>query len=351
MKSLRQKMNFTLDFGHNSMRSSNSNPLDDRPLHEVHPELFHYTDAVGLDGILRSQSLWGTHWQYLNDAGELRHFSEKLPSLLKSARIALAGELARNRNGFKEWAESQGGIEGLVDAEIQELVRVFQDSIVPSDPKQQIFEFYITSFCTPEGSFEEVRTHGLLSMWRGYANGGYALVFDTTKLDRLLRIEAEEWPSRMVLGDVGYSCDPPHELNSRITSFAELREKLSESSLDLPEAFEVLLEPLMDCFIHFKHWAFAEEREVRLTTILNGGHMRAVHEDDGTARRERERDRHVKDGKTHIHLFEGLGHRLPIKRVIVGPGADQPTRAAELSALLEELKLDIPMVLSNIPLR
>jgi hypothetical protein len=148
--------------------------LDDRPFHEVHPELFHYTSAVGLGGILRSQSLWGTHWQYLNDASELQYFSERFPSLLKAARIALAEELVRNRAGFKEWAESQGGIEYLVDAEAQELVRVFQESVVSPDPTQQIFEFYVTSFCTPEGSFEEVRKHGLISMWRCYGNGGYA---------------------------------------------------------------------------------------------------------------------------------------------------------------------------------
>lgn len=319
--------------------------LDNRPFHEVHPELFHYTSAGGLKGILRSQSLWGTHWQHLNDAGELRYFSEKLSSLLKAARIASAEALARNRDGFKEWAESQGGIEDLVDAEVQGLVRVFQDSVV----SQQIFEFYVTSFCTPEGSFEGIRTHGLISMWRSYGNGGYALVFDTAELERLLRVEAKAWPSRRVLGDVGYSCDPPHELDSRIPALAELRNKFSESSFDSSEAFEVMLEPLLDCFIHYKHWAFAEEREVRLTTILNGEQMRAVHAEDGTTCRERVR--HVQCGGPRIHLFEGLGHRLPIKRVIVGPGEHQPTRAAELSALLEELKLDIPMVLSDIPLR
>lgn len=308
--------------------------LDDRPVHEVHPELFHYTSAGGLAGILRSQSLWSTHWQYLNDAGELRHFSEKLPSLLKNERIAVAEEFARNR---------------LVDAEVQGLVQMFQDSVVPPDPTRQIFEFYVTSFCTPEGSFEEVRSHGLLSMWRCYGNGGYALVFDTAELDLLLREEAKVWPSRIVFGDVGYSCDPPNVLDSRIAALPELRKKFSESMFDSQEAFEVILEPLLDCFIHYKHWAFAEEREVRLTTILNGEQIRAVGTKDGTTRRERER--HNQDGVPRIHLLEGLGHRLPIKRVIVGPGPHQPAREAELRVLLGELKLDIPVVLSNIPLR
>lgn len=323
--------------------------IDNRPLHEVHPELFHYTSIGGLAGILRSQSLWGTHWQYLNDPGELRHFSEKLPTLLKPARIAAAEEIARNRIDFKEWADSQGGIENVVETEVQGLVRAFQDSVVSPDPTRQVFEFYVTSFCTPEGSIEEVRTHGLLSMWRCYGTGGYALVFDTAELDRLLRVEAEAWPSKIEFGDVGYSCDPPDVLDSRITALPELRKKFSDSTFDSPESFETMLAPLLSCFIHYKHWAFAEEREVRLTTILNGEQMRTVHAQEGTKWRERER--HIQCGASRIHLFEGLGHRLPIKRVIVGPGPHQPAREAELRTLLEELKLDIPVVLSNIPLR
>jgi len=323
--------------------------LDDRPVHEVHPELFHYTSAGGLAGILRSQSLWSTHWQYLNDAGELRHFSERLPSLLKGARLAAAEECARNRDGFKEWAESQGGIEYLVDVEVQGRVQAFQDSVVCPNPTGQIFEFYMTSFCTPEGTYEEVRSHGLLSMWRCYGNGGYALVFDTVELERLLREEEQVWSCKIVFGDVGYSCDPPNVLDSRIAALPELRKKFSESMFDSQEAFEVILEPLLDCFIHYKHWAFAEEREVRLTTILNGEQIRAVGTKDGATRRERER--HNQDGVPRIHLLEGLGHRLPIKRVIVGPGSHQPEREAELRVLLKELKLDIPVVLSNIPLR
>lgn len=323
--------------------------VNDQPCHEAHPELFHYTSAGGLEGILRSQSLWGTHWQNLNDTKELCHFSERLPSLLKGARIAAAEEVARNRADFREWAKSQGGIEYLVNEEVRGLVQAFQESVVSPDPTGQIFEFYVTSFCTPEGSYDEVRTHGLISMWRYYGCGGYALVFDTASLETLLRVEAEAWPSRMVFGDVGYSCDPPHVLESRIAALPELKKKLSESTFDSPEAFQMILEPLLDCYIHYKHWAFAEEREVRLTTILDGEQMRAINLEGGAKHFQRER--HIHGGAPRIHLFEGLGGRLPIKRVIVGPGVHQAAREAQLRALQEELKLDIPVVLSSIPMR
>ena len=38
---------------------------------EEHPELFHYTSAADLQGLLRSQTLWATHAEYLNDAAEI----------------------------------------------------------------------------------------------------------------------------------------------------------------------------------------------------------------------------------------------------------------------------------------
>ena len=324
--------------------------LDDRPLHKVHPELFHYTDTGGLTGILRSQSLWGTHWQSLNDRGELQYFSsKKLPSLLKTARLAAAEEFARNREDFKPWADAQGGIENLVDSEVLGLAQAFQESVTHPDPAQRIFEYYVTSFCTPEGAPDEARTHGLLSMWRYYGKGGYSLVFDTAELDCLLRLEEKAWSSRMELGEVGYSCDSPDVLDSRITALPKFREALSKSKFDSPEAFEPMLEPLLSCSIHYKHWAFAEEREVRLTTILNGRRMLAVDAQEGTTPREREH--HTQCGASRIHLFEDLGRRLPITRIIVGPGCQQPAREAELRALLEKLNLKISVALSNIPLR
>ncbi len=322
---------------------------DSRPIEEAHPELFHYTRAEGLEGILRSQSLWGTHWQHLNDAGELQHFSEKLPSLLKAGRIALAEKLVRTNDDFKKWADSQGGIEKVVHDDVQGLVEVFQESFAHPDPARQIFEYYVTSFCTPEGAFEEVRTHGLLGMWRYYGDGGYALVFDTAALVDLIREEVSTSPARIIFGDVGYSCDPPDVLDSRINALPELRKILSESALDSEDDFERLLEPLTSCFIHYKHWAFAEEREVRLTTILNGEQMRTINAQEGTIWWERER--YTQCGVPRIHLLEGIGHRLPIKRIIVGPGSNQSIREGELKALLAELTLDIPVVLSNIPLR
>ena len=46
-------------------------------------ELYHYTGIHGLKGIVESQTLWATHYKYLNDAEEIRQFRDRLPDILR----------------------------------------------------------------------------------------------------------------------------------------------------------------------------------------------------------------------------------------------------------------------------
>ena len=45
---------------------------------DIYPELFHYTTLGGLEGILKSQSLWATHYQDLNDSQEMIYAKQVL---------------------------------------------------------------------------------------------------------------------------------------------------------------------------------------------------------------------------------------------------------------------------------
>jgi len=165
---------------------------------EVHPELFHYTNERGLAGILRSQSLWATHWCHLNDIGELMHFREVLPDAIRPELVAW----------LKEGAPKEATIDGRLPVRIDfngDFTRaadyfsaVLYENLFKPNPSENLFEFYITSFCTPEGAHPAVRAEGLLSQWRYYGqDGGYVLVFDTAQLEELMQTEESAWPCRL----------------------------------------------------------------------------------------------------------------------------------------------------------
>jgi hypothetical protein len=50
-------------------------------------------------------------------------------------------------------------------------------------------------------------------------------------------------------------------------------------------------------------------------------------------------------GKRYIALFDGMGLRLPVKRVIVGPGDRQDERTERVRSMLS----DVPVTISRCP--
>lgn len=327
-------------------------------LSDVHPELFHYTSAKGLFSILRTQYLIATHWQHLNDSGELMHFYNELPQLIMPELVRRTNENASGNSEAKQWLTGQGGVEAICSRQAKGLAEAMYKPLLLNDKNESLFEFYVTSFCTPDGAFAEVRNHGLLSQWRYYGQkGGYALVFDTTELEHLMKLEHSHWSCRLSCGDVGYSSDSPEALAERMESLPVFLEAFKNCQFDSPEACEPLLEPLLDCCIHYKHWAFAEEKEVRLVAVLNSQRLLQEHEVAGTPVVERERHYFDREGNQVpcLYLFEGLEVnrtcRLPIRRIIVGPGPNQEQNETELKIFLQNAGYDIEVACARIPIR
>lgn len=328
-------------------------------LSQAYPELFHYTSARGLFEILKSQCLWATHWEYLNDTREMHHFSDWLPSLILPELIRRANEIAETNADARQYLSANGGPERVCADEARGLAKSMCETMLNPDPDEALFEFYVTSFCTPDDAYAEVRTHGLLSQWRYYGqNGGYALVFDTRQLEVLMGLEHTQWGGRLSCGDVGYSSDPVEVLVEKIESVPEFLDAFRGCHFRSPEECAPLLEPLMSCCIHYKHWAFSEEREVRLVYVLNSPKMHQEHQRDGTTLIERDRHLFKRDDGTevpHIRLFEGLKHEraclLPIKRIIVGPGPTQDERDRNLKDFLREAGYDIEVTRARMPIR
>ncbi len=139
---------------------------------EGYQQLWHYTTALGLHGILTSQQIWATNISYLSDAEELTgFFDRKLLRLLVEGVREGVTELRKTAEGLSI-IDAAGGQEKLVKDVPNQLL----DSLRAATLNLKFF--YVTSFCnTATGGDSE---DGLLSQWRGYGpDGGYAIVFDT----------------------------------------------------------------------------------------------------------------------------------------------------------------------------
>lgn len=326
-------------------------------LSSVHPELFHYTSEKGLFAILETQYLRATNWQYLNDSKELVHFHDELFNLFMAEFEQRAIKVASQEG--KQWLIDQGGVDVFSKKVAKTITELMYKPLSSKSESEKLFEFYVTSFCTSEGACTEARNHGLLSQWRYYGReGGYALVFDTAELEHLMELEHLKWDCRLSCGEVGYSCDSPETLAKRIDAIPKLREVIQNCQFNSQEEFEPFLEPFIDCCIHFKHWAFSEEKEVRFVATLNSQRMIEEHKLAGSAVTERPRN-HFKNRDNCsvpcIHLFEGLevdrNCLLPILRIIVGPGLNQKNREKNLKSVLQDTGYNIEVTCSDIPIR
>jgi hypothetical protein len=120
---------------------------------EATPErLYHYTDATGLLGIVRSGVIWASNAGFLNDSSELVHVKHVYGSVTEKLKDKY--DLA--------------GINNLLDA----LGRISIDIAT------QNYDVFVSCFCA---------TGDLLSQWRGYPpwGGGYAIGFSAARLPKL----------------------------------------------------------------------------------------------------------------------------------------------------------------------
>jgi hypothetical protein len=92
-------------------------------VHEVYPYIYHYTSRDGLKGILNTQTLFATHYRFLNDTSEIEHMRTALTGNLQHFVKSWIGERYTGDQERKFVAE-QGGenvlafkqAEGIVDA-------------------------------------------------------------------------------------------------------------------------------------------------------------------------------------------------------------------------------------------
>jgi hypothetical protein len=328
------------------------------------PELHHYTDRRGLQGIWNTNSLWATHYSNLSDSSEI----VLLKNPLAAALAALLQPLIMKRQQEGSWeildyVNKQGGVEAaahdFASRSIEDGYKLaftggeVSPSLFAGGMISQFAEPFICSFCSHANDDLYERENGLLSQWRGYGgncqNGRYALVFDTRRLDNLL---AREWRAH-------YWVTLDIEKVVYFEGFETLEREFPELS---PTAMELMSRTIYkrslsaDKFLKLflgaatllKHRGFREEREVRIVACSFSERAFA---DRGIKNQllgwpPIKEVRGETDSKKYVALFESLSVTLPIKRIIVGPSSNQEK---DFEFAQSVVSAQIPIVRSETP--
>jgi hypothetical protein len=231
--------------------------------------LYHYTGAAGLVGILEARCLFASDVWFLNDAAEVRYAQTRM---LERVRKHLGPE--------------QPWLEELLD--VSEARPGWLDDV------------FVTSFC------EE---RDLLSQWRGYAAGGFAVGF---AVDGLAPLDGAPGAPRLVRVDYGAESGR-RRLRGLFEQLAaggpysqEERERLARKVL-LPEMARV------------KEPSFSEEKEWRLLVV-----------------EERPERILFRVGATAVvpYVEVALPEPSPVCEVVIGPSVDQQLRRRGVEQLL-----------------
>ena len=323
---------------------------------EVHPELFHYTGAEGLKGIIGSQTLWATHYSYMNDRQEITEFKPRLLDYLKPQIDAYIESMIATNPANRNLIDRNGGKDKILAEITPNLISGIFRAFLGEGQVPPFSEPYITSFSTTTDS--NVAKHGLLSQWRSYGqDGGYAISFDTLGMDALLRAEAAEWGHDLIGGDVVYSNATDDEL---IGEFGDQLAVIRDGVLGILQgktggiAIENVYPALLMCACRYKHWGFHEEREVRVISALPAS-KDVLDQMNARGLKLKPRNYRTKSGTPvpYIELFREITNPptrcLPIKRIIVGPHSSGANRRQAVELLLDQHKIRVEVTESAIP--
>jgi hypothetical protein len=300
--------------------------------------------------------LWATHANFLNDTAECQLLSSLLTPQVEAEYRKIIPRLM-DVGAFKPEIMQTFGT--ILNTESEKVTSVVLASI------ERVSPIHITSFCQHEKSTPEC-DHGLLSQWRGYAKGGFAIEFDEGKLDDLMDLEHSNHSYQaMITRKVEYD---NHEKAADLRQFegiaaAALRVAFEDAAPKLarrPDVSEILgvrtLQSYIGAFIQvlpfLKSARFKEENEYRLVALPT----RAKADIKATRDERPHKEMHFREGVAgsmvpYIKLFESIRSPLPIKKLIVGPHQDQQNQYHAARLLLEKYEIDAPVVKSGTTFR
>ena len=321
------------------------------PIFLRHPELHHYTDWRGLEGIFRSNQLWATHYRTLNDTCEILHLKEPLKELL----LAKLVRKAQNRHSGAWSFVLSVSLSELVEASSWIVDRMYEVTFHHNGVSAPLACPFISCFCSHSLDEEYERNNGLLSQWRGYGGDcSYCLVFDTEELYRLLKPEGLAYEySALTMLPVLYEDKSRWEFSAEeiLPDLEQAVVARLKGDREAPDGLPNLVLPFIHMACGFKHRAFAEEREIRIVASpftpeslarFSPGRKAVTSSQHGF------KTVHSVGVTRRLRLFETIQARLPIRRVIVGPSPEQHLAVEEAKQLLPN---HIEVVASATPYR
>lgn len=278
-----------------------------------HACFYHYTNGVGLKGILENQELWFTDYRYLNDPKEFSHGLDIIDKVIQ--------QVAPNAHEHARLA---------LDVVSELMLKKLSES----------FQYYITSLSTDGDE---------LGQWRSYADNGkgYAIGFSS----ELISIKK---PTNFYIGDIQYE---DSDVTDRVRDTVQTIVRgfldtvtlhpviLTDEKLrrDVLENLTASAAPqLVWHSINTKHSAYAHEKEVRLIKIDADDDM-------------------ISEVSTRVRgseIVPYMKQKFPLKRansiteIIVGP-ATSADSVRSVRTLLKTLKYpdEIKIKRSDIPYR
>lgn len=325
----------------------------DQPVIDVvtqYPELWHYTTASGLKGILETQQLWATNVFYLNDAEEfIGFFDRKLEAILKDGVEAAISEASKTPSGI-ERLQSLGGSERTIAT----IPRQFAEALRETSVK---LPAYVASFCAREPG---TTSHdGLLSQWRGYGHdGGYAVVFETEGLNQLLKLELANYQYSLgIWGDVDYFLAEDAARHAETLNWEQAIKDLMKNLIINGDTglTEQLFSPIMSLAVRHKHQGFKEEREIRVAVFPADDELIEESRKAGIWINKKHIKTFIRQGLLvpYVSLFEPPNGsalpKLPIKKIIVGPHHDKLKRQKSVESFLNHVGVTAEVLVSDIP--
>jgi hypothetical protein len=257
--------------------------------------LYHYTDAPGLLGILRTNQLWASSIRHLNDALELEYAA----GLVR--QIALTLQPATERGQL--FVESMARLDSRL---------LFEGGVTPG-----LSRIYVACFCERDD---------LLGMWRSYGDlGGMSVGMNA----HLLASGVPEFQSGALnfrFVEVAYDRDAQVETLTNVLRLGlEASDSVEADTIQdaVASIFFNVMERLAPLLIAYKSPGFADEHE-----------WRAVRGEPETIC-FRSRGNLIVPF-TRIEMTTGHGvdaGRLPVRSVTVGPGMDSDANLASVQDL------------------